>query len=415
MIGHLAPPYRDRSLQSLFRTYQCGLCHHVGQTYGPVYRLLAGPDMVFLDVFLDLWADEPAVERRACVVAPLVTRLPTRVTTDNARFAAAFGVYMAVEKLRDDYQDEGGALRWLAWRALSRGHARARTVLVERGFPVESLEASMAEQARVEREETDLVRASLPTREIAAALFEHAGGHTPGLRALGDRVGAFLFYMDNLLDLGKDLREGGYNALARAGGLRTEDAVGEAAWTAGLTGAKAAVDDLEGLVRALPERPGRAYVAATLLTGFRDKIRRFEALSHEQRLRARLKDVLPSVPLRARVEASLSRPVSAANRVWARARWQLQATAALLVAWVLPRAALAEEWWPDTAGDPGLDTGVPDPILYETGSASDGSADCGSVCDPCAGNCGWISCNFDSVCGDPCGDACGSACSNACS
>jgi hypothetical protein len=409
MIGQLAPTHRDRSMQALFRSYQCGLCHHVGATYGPMYRLLAGVDMVFLDVFLDLWTEAPAIEHRACVVAPVVTRLPARVVTNNARFAAAFGVYMAVEKLRDDYQDEGGLLRWLAWRSLASGHRRAREELVAQGFPVETIEAEMAAQAAVETGPgVSLDSASAPTRAISAALFAHAPGHTDGLRLLGDRVGAFLFYMDNLLDLGKDLREGGYNAIAAAFGLRKDAQIPDAAWSAGIAGARAAIDDLEGLVRTLPETPGRAYVARTLVHGFRGKLACFEAMSVEERLRATLRDVLPQRPTLAQRVGTAGFGLAATLRAaWGRVSWRAQAGVALLVAWAWPTAALAQEWWPDTAGDPGLDTGIPDPTMFDTAGAAAGSSnDCGNICDPCVGNCGWVSCSTT-----PCDDACGDACS----
>jgi hypothetical protein len=292
MIGYLAPLSADPGVRRTFRGYQCGLCHVLGAEYGPLYRLLAGPDMVFLNVFLELWG-QPAAERtRACVVAPLVTRLPARDPNENTCFAAAFGVYMAVEKLRDDWEDEGGALRWLAWRSLRGGWERARAVLVSHGFPVHEVEAWMRAQRTIEAAPSlPLADAAEPTRRIAALLFAHAAGRAgeasrARLAELGARVGGFLFYMDNALDLPKDRREGGYNALDRAG-TTVADA---------LAAARDEVDVLRGLVATLPARPERAFVHHALVTGFRDKARRLAHLSPEAHAAGNLRALLPPRP-----------------------------------------------------------------------------------------------------------------------
>ncbi len=427
MIGYLAPVGADPALARIFRSYQCGLCHTLGAEYGAAYRLFAGPDMVFLNVFLDLWGEAPAETRRACVVAPVVSSLPVRARTENTRFAAAFGVYMAVEKLRDDYEDEGGWLRWLAWRAFGRGHARARAVLAEQGFPVDRVEAELRAQRVVEATPVmALEPAAAPTRNIAGALFGHAARTAgeparPGLVALGERVGGFLFYVDNVLDLPKDLRNGGYNALARAFGLAGGARSGgapllappfDAAIEAGLAGARAQVDELEGLVATLPERPERTYVARALVHGFRDKLRRYERLGAEQRERATLRALLPPRPrLRERARAAFGRPASVLAL-------RMRLAVALLFAWVFPRAAWAQAWWPEEAEDPSLDTGIPDTSVFETGGAApdDGGAtstDCGTICDPCSANFGWFSCD-GTVCTDPCSDTCTQTCDTAC-
>ncbi len=416
MIGYLAPYAPEDSQRRIYRSYQCGLCHTLGAEYGFHYRLFAGPDMVFLNVFYDLVGAGLAQEgRRACVVAPVVTSLPVRARTDHTRFAAAFGVYMAVEKLRDDWEDERHVSKWLAWRAFRPGWVRARATLVEQGFPVDAVEGWMRAQARVEKSGAlGLDEASAPTRAIARLLFGHAAGvagedHRPGLEALGDRVGGFLFHLDNLLDLPKDLRARGYNALARAFGLTHEPArIPEEVLAAGVAGARAQIDDLVGLVAALPVRTERAYVSRTLVTGFRDKLRRYERLDDDARRTATLRTLLPPRPPGREV---LKRVVAGP---FARLRYRARLTAAMLALWLAPRSGWAEDWWPEgdsAALDTGgafLDTGAP------VAAESDGSSsDCGNVCDPCASNFGWVSCD-SALCADPCGDACDGVCDDAC-
>lgn len=433
MIGYLAPLAPSAAERRLYRGYQCGLCHTLGAEYGLPYRLFAGPDMVFLNVFLDLAADRLAPEgRRACVLAPGVSSLPARARTAHTRLAAAFGVYMAVEKLRDDWEDDRAWLAGLAWRALRPGWARARAALVDAGFPVESVEEAMRGQARIERGGAcTLAEASAPTRAIARVLFGHAGAaageaHRPGFEALGDRVGAFLFYFDNLLDLERDLRAGSYNALARALGLR--DVATPEARTAGLAGARAQVDDLEGLVATLPLSAERGYVARTLVAGFRDKLRRYEALAPEARAAATLRDVLPP---RARIRVLdahtwAARLRSRVTDALARLRYRARLTAALGALWLAPRTGWAEEWWPEGAGDTGLDSGLPDTGVALLGGAdplaasaaaepADESLDCCTFCDPVLGNYCWVSLDGSTCCEGVCDGAdCGSGCGPSC-
>lgn len=422
MKGYLSPLAPGPEERALFRSYQCGLCHAMESEFGFRYRLFAQPDVVFLNVLLDrLSAAGPApVGRRACPLGPVVTRnLPVRAKTENTRVAAAFGVYMAVEKLRDDWQDDGGWLRWLAWRAFRPGHARARTVLEAAGFPVARVEEEMAAQAEIERGGALAVEdAARPTAAIARSLFAFAAREAdPVLRgrvaAIGERVGGFLFYMDNLLDLPRDLAAGGYNALARAAGLRKGDAVPDAVRQVGIDGARRQVAELRRLVPGLADGAWGRFLEKTLIDGFADKLARYRALPEAARARAGLRSVQPrAVPLGQRLA-----------RVWAKTEARLRVSLALAVLAVFPRAAWAERVLVADATDTGLppegiaaavDTGV------DTGASGTRTAwddfveacycqdECGDCCDDACGSVCDDVC--DDVCDVSCGDSCGSAC-----
>ena len=92
-------------------------------------------------------------------------------------------------------------------------------------FATGEVEQAMAEQAEIERQACVPLEVSMrPTVRIARQLFAHAAKHLDQVHArivsgIGERVGRFLFFMDNLLDLGPDLCRRRYNALAAAYGL----------------------------------------------------------------------------------------------------------------------------------------------------------------------------------------------------
>lgn len=408
MKGQLTPLFPDAEGRLAFRSAQCALCHHLGAEYGPVYRLLAGPDLVFLALLREAArAQAVRVVRRSCVVAPVVTSLPVREASADLAYAAAVGVWMAVEKLRDDWQDEGGWWRWLAWRAFRGGQAHAEAVLAGHGLDVGVLRAGLVQQAQIEAgADPGLAAAAEPTRSIAAAtfgLFVDDPERAATLAAIGHHVGGYLFWVDNLLDLPRDVAGGGYNALARH--FHVVDAAPDAHTQArdhALAEASAEIDALADLVAVLPEHPLRAYVRNVLVSGFRDKLRRYRALAPERLPTADLPDLLPPrVPLRTRLAQGLS---AAEARLPLRARVALVA----IVAWVAPRAAWAADWWPE-GSDPELEAAA------DTGAAAAALQDnqC-AFCDACCSNFGWISFDCNDCCEGVCDDACGDACSGAC-
>lgn len=412
MNGYLAPVSPDAATKLAYRSAQCALCHHLGAEYGAVYRLLAGPDMVFLALLREVGAGaEAKVDRRACVVAPLITRLPVRESHDGIRYAAAMGVYMAVEKLRDNWEDDGGWWRWLAWRSLRSGQERARVVLVSLGVNLAEIEAWLQAQAAIERgAERDLAVAAAPTRSIAAACF--GGGDSPNAAALaqiGHHVGGFLFWMDALLDLPRDVQSGSYNALARSFGIESADQrAHDAARTLALARASDEIDALAIAVASLPETSVRPTLHRAVVLGFRDKLRRYRALAPASQARADLADILPP---RTPVTHALALQL---DRARGRLPLRLRVAFAFVAVWLFPRAVWAADWWPEGA-DPGLD-GATDtggaPASADTGGIALGS-DCGNLCDPCVSNFGWWSCDLN--CDDACSGACDGVCSDACS
>lgn len=411
MIGYLEPAERSASDKRVHRSYQCSLCHELGANYGFVYRLFATNDLVFLNVFADMLAEQnPNEGRRRCVMTPAVgPMLPVRERTDNTRFSAAFGVYIGVEKLRDDYEDEGGPLRWLAWKAFSKGGEAASSVLRSFGYPLERVRELMDRQGAIEStsEALPLEDAAAPTRALARILFEAraAKGQRERAGAIGDRVGAFLFYMDNLLDLPKDLRKGGYNALARRFGLDRPGSLPDATVEAALQGADEQVTALKALSAELPLNDHGRYVRRTLGAGFRQKLEALAALPPKTRERAQLRTLRPP---RARQKLSM----------------QLKLALAFVVLYFFPSSHWAAglvggvAWAQDTG-----DTGVGDPSPQDTGNSvqADDQPFCDETWDWGMDNL----CFFDSWCEgvldegcniacSPCENACDAACSNVC-
>lgn len=378
MNGYLKPVRMSREQRLTWRSYLCGLCHHLGATHGLRYRLLATADGVFYNVLLDLLADGLApIEMRPCVLTPGLVPLPSRVETANTRLAAALSLVMAVEKLRDDVTDEGGAARRLALRLAAPGLPEARRVLADAGFPLDVLDQGLQDQRAVEAGDAlDLAEAAGPTARISAAVFAFAargGEAAPILARVGDAVGRYLFYMDNVLDFPADTRNGAYNAIARALHVRAAPArVPPEVLAAGLDGAEQALADLRDDLSLL-RVPNASYLAHTLLLGFDDKLRRLRDLAPDRRARADFSALLP--PRESFLQVARGQVVGAWSAFTVRA-W---VSAGLLLSPLLPRVAWARTWWPEASralpGDLATPSVVPaalqDPTVLPSGPSVD--------------------------------------------
>jgi len=428
MIGFLAPVSADPEVRGLYRSYQCGLCHCLGAEYGLAFRMLAGPDLVLYNAWLDAVAGQlPALGHRACVAAPVLSRLPVRARTEHTRLAAAFGVWMMVEKLRDNWQDEGGLHRWLAWKALSRGAARARARLLEQGFPVAEIGAWMKAQATLEeRPQASLEEAMAPTRRIAALAYGFAGRARPGdaatTQALGDAIGAWLFWLDGLLDWQADRAAGAYNPLARSleapapARLPAElPAELPAALRArALAGADGAADAMAAALAGLGPVPALPLLRAALVQGPAARLGRLRALPPEQA--TSLAALQPRRPLRRHGQEVLGHAWRFGLQQLSHSTLRVRLLAVASVMWLFPALARAQEWWPQDAASLGLDTGTAADtgVQLATAAHATGASSSGGL-DLCAGNCGVCDINSccDSVCSPVCNDSCGNACDGA--
>lgn len=428
MMGWLTPHRAGPVGHQRFREYQCGLCHVLGARHGLLSRLAAGPDLVAFQVLLDVVGGEEAPRSaRPCVLSVTGRPLPVRSPTAHTEIAADFGLWMGVEKARDDWQDEGRVLAWLLGRVLDGPGAEARRRLAERGFPVAEIEAALARQARIERQaHAPLAHAAEAPMAVAELAFGFAARNHPSrlvaARRIGRALASWLFWVDGLLDWPRDVAQGRYNPLARSLEGPPPPLPPSELRLVALEGAHRSLDDLDaalGMLRADgASGDGLGYLRSVLVVGPRDRLVRLAALVPSPRRTAR--DLLPPPPaLRARVAAI-------GDRLWARVRrgrlvFRLQAGLALALAWAFPTRSWAERWWPVEPLP--LDTGAIVVDAVDTGDVALGgpsaieaeplpTAGSATVGDACANGFGF--CDFDACCSENCLDPCLEPCEVGC-
>lgn len=230
MFGYVLPR-KDRlspEAAARYRAGYCGLCHGLKQRYGFRARFLVNYDMTFLYFLLQEEGQEPCLCH--CPARPFC-RKPCLTGDPVMDYAADLSVLLMYWKLRDALQD-GGFFRRLGARLSLRlyhsCYARAR----ERRGEADALFGQQLERLRRLEEENcpSMDRAA----DAFAVLLRCCAAFAPEervrrtLELLLYHVGRFLYLVDALEDLPRDVRRGTYNPLRyrfcpEEGVLRPED------------------------------------------------------------------------------------------------------------------------------------------------------------------------------------------------
>ena len=72
MFGYVRPPLEilPQEEADRFRRAYCGLCHTLGERYGPAARMILNYDLTYLAILLSPREERPAAHRR-CAPHPL--------------------------------------------------------------------------------------------------------------------------------------------------------------------------------------------------------------------------------------------------------------------------------------------------------------------------------------------------------
>lgn len=227
MFGYVRPPQDlpEEERKRFGRAY-CGLCHTLGERYGPAARLILNYDFTFLAILLS-GPEEGPVHHGRCIAHPVHGR--DRLESSGAlALAADESVILAYWQARDGVEDHDW-LHGLKYRGVSAvlEPAYRRAAEARPGF-AESTRRQLGSLAALEQE-------NCPSMDRAADTFAvllrgaAQGVDEPVRRRVLEQMlyhlGRWVYLVDAADDLKKDAASGDYNPVALRYGLT------EGVWT----------------------------------------------------------------------------------------------------------------------------------------------------------------------------------------
>ena len=205
----------------------CSLCKQLGKRYGFFARMTLSYDFTFLALFRMALDDRcTGFQKGRCLFNPLKKRTCC-CDNDHIPFAADAATLLVYYKLKDNIADEG-FWKSLPTRFLLPFAAHARKKAQKRQPELEEkIRDCMEKQAALEKAGTASIDAAAePTAQMLSYLSAIAARDEKERRILerfGYCLGRWIYLIDAVDDLEKDLEEGSYNPYALSRGLKMGD------------------------------------------------------------------------------------------------------------------------------------------------------------------------------------------------
>ena len=215
MFGYVCPvsEHLDWKDMARYQAVYCGLCHTLGRRYGLIARCFLNYDMVFLAMLFGKTCES---NTKRCVLHPVRGR-PCACRSEPLDMAADISVILVWWQMQDGIADHGfwrGLKYRLAAMFLGRAYRKARA----NNPAINEITRSQMEKLwHLEKQRCDSFDRSA---DCFAGLLAgiSAVEHDPKRRRILSQflyhLGRWIYIVDALDDLKKDLRSGNYNPLA---------------------------------------------------------------------------------------------------------------------------------------------------------------------------------------------------------
>ncbi len=196
----------------LFKAYYCGLCHTLKQNYGQKSRMLLSYDMTFMAIFMDAISGERLPwGQSTCPVSPWKKK-PVILKTRGLEKAAFLSVLMGYYKMEDAWQDEKMKLAKVAMALYRKPFRKTISQWPDTAAIIEEKLKIFYQNEKTPNMGLDEL--THPFAElIAMVLAEEAEeGQRDTFYKIGYHAGRWLYFIDALDDLPKDMEKQGFNA-----------------------------------------------------------------------------------------------------------------------------------------------------------------------------------------------------------
>lgn len=213
MYGYVVVNQQELKIREYteYRSYYCGLCQTLKDSYGRLGQFTISYDMTFL-VMLLTGLYEPKINycEQRCIAHPFVKH-PVR-TSEVCSYVADMNILMTYYKSVDDWHDE----KKLAGKLVA-DLLKTRVEVIEKRYPqkAQTIKEHLNKLAALENSQERMIDA--PAKEFGAVMAQicdyREDEWQERLRSLGDYLGRFIYILDAYEDLEKDIKTGSYNVL----------------------------------------------------------------------------------------------------------------------------------------------------------------------------------------------------------
>ncbi len=200
----------EEGQRGLWQTFMCGLCFSTKKMFGNVPRMFISNDVNFFNVlFHSIENVDVQVERSRCFSHPIKKRSVLKTTSLTDKIAVA-NVILAYLNVYDDVVDDGGAKKKLALSLYKKAYRKAQkqwpeldSVICNRYEQLRQLEKSSCDSL-------DAVAHSFATlsQDFCTLVLERSNEFA---ETLCYNVGKWIYLIDALDDVEKDLKKKNYN------------------------------------------------------------------------------------------------------------------------------------------------------------------------------------------------------------
>lgn len=224
MFGYVTPLKMELKVKDYekFKAYYCGLCHYIKKNFGNIPRLSLSYDMTFLAILLDsLQEGNISYDQFFCLVHPTKKKLKI-INSDALNYTSYLNIILFYYKLIDDVNDDKSLKAKLASIFLNKGSNKFKhhfsnihNKIVTELDNLNKMEASdcknIDEIAHPFAELTGFLLKSYPLSLLNDSLELREKLYT-----LGYNLGKWIYIIDAVDDLQKDLKDNKYNPINAA-------------------------------------------------------------------------------------------------------------------------------------------------------------------------------------------------------
>ncbi len=205
-----------------YRSIYCGLCRELRLRHGSLSRFTLTYDMTFLILILtSMYEPEEEGGQERCMMHPVHSH--DWCSNSFTEYAADMNLALAYLNCMDDWNDDKNLASRIEAGVLKSGYDRVCEKYPERCAFIEKCLAELSELEEQKSDDPDA--AAKCFGRLMGDLFIFVPDSIWGerLREFGEQLGEFIYIMDAVLDLERDIKKGSYNPLKTLAEGKSDD------------------------------------------------------------------------------------------------------------------------------------------------------------------------------------------------